>query len=239
MKKNQNKFDLIAFDADDTLWENNVLYLQAREKYKQILAGYQITVSIEDFLEATENRNVKYYGYGVMSFVLSMVETAIEMTDGRIAATDIQTIITIAREMITAEIHLYEDAEPTLRRLSTSYPLILITKGDLNHQQAKIVQSGLEHYFNGTHIVADKTPQTYAEILEKYSVSPSRFLMVGNSIRSDIYPVLKLGGWGGYVPNDFTWVHEMSELPEGERGRFFELARLGMLPDYLESLAKP
>lgn len=229
-------FDLIAFDADDTLWENNSLYLEARDKYKAVLAQAGFPNDIDELLDEIEVRNLKYFGYGVMSFVLSMVETAIEASGGRITGKDIGYILTLAKEMITARVQLFEDAEPTLRVLSRRYPLILITKGDLAHQQSKVAQSGLRPFFSEVHIVADKTRDVYVDILKQHGVPPQRFLMVGNSVRSDILPVLELGGMGVYVPYDLTWTHENSEVPKGFEGRFFEVEHLALLPELLSRL---
>lgn len=229
-------FDLIAFDADDTLWENNLLYLQARDRYIQILAKYALAVSIEDRLEETEVGNLGYYGYGVMSFVLSLVEAAIEMTGGRVSAEDIAAILAIGKEMITTEVRLYANVEATLREISGRYRLILITKGDLAHQQSKVAQSGLSQYFQEVVVVAVKNREIYTGILEKQGVSPERFLMVGDSIRSDMQPVLELGGWGVFVPNENTWTHEKSAPPQGYPDRFFELDHLGLLPALLQRI---
>ena len=229
-------FDVIAFDADDTLWENNGLYLEVRDRVKQLIAGYVVSESMDEQLDEIEIRNLKFYGYGIMGFILSLVESAIMITGGRISPGDIGAIVAMAKQMITAEVRLFNHAEAALRELSGQYPLILITKGDLNHQQSKIARSGLSQFFREVDVVSDKTGPIYAGILEKLGVAPSRFLMVGNSIRSDIMPVLELGGWGVYIPNDFTWAHEMDEPPQGHAGRFFELEHLGLLPSLLETI---
>jgi putative hydrolase of the HAD superfamily len=233
-------YDLIAFDADDTLWENNSLYIEAQGKFKQILAPYGVGDTLDALFDRVEIGNLSYFGYGVMSFTLSLIEAAIEATSGRVAAADIGKIIALAKGMISSEVQLFEDAEPTLRALSSRYRLILVTKGDLLHQQSKVAQSGLGAYFSEVHVVADKTPGAYAEILKRHGVAAERFLMVGNSLRSDILPVLELGGGGVYVPYAMTWAHEMSELPPagGYDGRFFEVDRLALLPELLEKIEK-
>jgi len=229
-------FDLIAFDADDTLWENNSLYIEAREKFKQILARYGVTDPIDDRLDEIEEGNLPYFGYGVMSFVLSMVEAGVEATGGRISGNDAGAIIGLAKDMITRKVQLFEDAEPTLRAVARRYHLILITKGDLAHQQSKVAQSGLAPFFSEVHVVADKTRAVYSDILARHRVAAERFLMVGNSIRADILPVLELGGWGVYVPYDLTWSHEMVDLPQGYDGRFFEVDHLALLPGLLKKI---
>lgn len=229
-------FDFIAFDADDTLWENNALYIKMRERVKRIVAPYTDTPLMDELFDEIEIRNLPFYGYGVLSFILSTIEAAITITGGRIPAGDIAAIAGMAKDMISAPLRLYDDAEPTLRQLSQNYPLILITKGDLNHQQSKVEQSGLKQFFRAVQVVPDKTRATYAGILEKLDTIPSRFLMVGDSLRSDILPVLELGGCAVYVPNDATWTHEKDELPQGYEGRFFKLERLAMLPALLAGL---
>lgn len=229
-------FDIIAFDADDTLWENNALYIEVRERVKRIVARYTDAEAMDELFDEIEIRNLQFYGYGVLSFILSTIEAAIDITGGRIPAGDIATIVDMAKEMITSPLRLFDDAEPTLRQLSQQYPLILVTKGDLNHQQSKVAQSGLKEFFREVQVVPDKTRATYAAILEKLGCAPSRFLMVGDSLRSDILPVLELGGCAVYVPNDATWTHEKDELPQGHEGCFFKLEHLGMLPALLADL---
>ena len=231
-------FDLIAFDADDTLWENNALYLQTQARFKEILSAYTLTGAVQPYLEATESRNLQFFGYGVMSFILSLIEAAVDLTGGQVSAAHIHELVQWGKQMIAAEVKLYEDAEQTLAQVSGRYPLILITKGDLLHQQSKVENSGLGRYFREVHVVADKTPAIYASILEKYGVEPQRFLMVGDSMRSDILPVLELGANAIFVPNDQTWTHEHRPAPQGADGRYFEVERLGLLPALLDVLEK-
>ena len=228
-------FDLIAFDADDTLWENEAHYEQAREHYHQILKSYPVPENLDALLDATENRNIPYFGYGVSSFIFSLVETAIQTTQQQISAADIQRIIDLARRLLDTKIDLYDHAEPTLRRLSQSFPLMMITKGDLLHQQNKIVRSGLGSYFQHFEVVADKTCEIYLNILNKHGVEPARFLMVGNSMRSDILPVLELGGYAVYIPGKSSWSHEHAVLPETLKNRFKELEHLGQIADWIET----
>lgn len=226
-------FDLIGFDADDTLWENEALYAQAREQFKDVLAKYEISGPVDDLLDEIEIRNLKFYGYGVMGFVLSLVETGIEGTAGRISAADVRSILALSKKMIAADVQLLRYAEPTLRELAAHNRLMLITKGDLLHQHSKLARSGLRNFFSSVEVVSDKTPEVYTEILARHGAAPERFLMVGNSMRSDILPVLEIGGWAVYVPSELTWSHEQSELPGQFIGRCFELEHLGLLPAWL------
>lgn len=231
-------FDLIAFDADDTLWENEAHYEQAREQFRLILKSYPVPANLDELLDKTENRNIPYFGYGVSSFIFSLIETAILATGRQINATDIQQILDLSRGMLDAKIDLYEQVEPTLRRLSQSYPLMLITKGDLLHQQNKLARSGLGTYFQHVEVVADKTREIYAAILAKHRVEPARFLMIGNSMRSDILPVLELGARAVYIPGHLSWSHEHSDLPDNLANHFVELEHLGQLHAWIESLDK-
>lgn len=226
-------FTLIAFDADDTLWENEAYYVEGRRKYREILSPYDIPDELETRLDVVENRNIPYFGYGVNSFVFSLIENAIQVTDGKILAADIQRIIEIGREMLDARVDLFDHVEPTLRKLSQTHPLMLITKGDLLHQQKKLERSGLADYFKYVEVVADKTPETYSSILARNIVSPRDFLMIGNSMRSDILPVLELGGHAVYIPGKLSWSHEHRDLPYELAGNFVELQHLGQVVDWI------
>jgi putative hydrolase of the HAD superfamily len=230
-------FDVIAFDADDTLWHSESLYSEAQDKFKQLLAPYHDAEQIGQRLHQTEMRNLQYYGYGIKGFTLSLIETAIELTEGRILSTEIQKVIDLAKDMLTAEVQLLGHAEETVARLADSYPLMMITKGDLFDQEAKIARSGLRQYFRYIEIVSDKTRDDYVTLLAKYRLAPSRFLMVGNSLRSDILPVVALGGRAVYIPYHITWAHENVLPPEEDRQRYFELEHLGLLPALIEKLS--
>jgi len=233
-------FDLIAFDADDTLWHNERLYRMGRERFHQMLAKYKLadtTEAIDERVNQTELQNLKYYGYGVMSFVLSLIEASVELTGGRISATDIEDLLKLSKEMLTDPVELFPGAEEAVTRLSAAYPLMLITKGDLLHQQAKADQSGLRGYFRHVEVVSDKSRATYAAILQRVAVSPSRFLMVGNSLRSDILPVIQLGGWAIHIPAELSWSHEHVDADGAFGDRCFELGHLGDLPGFVDGLA--
>jgi putative hydrolase of the HAD superfamily len=232
-------FDLIGFDGDDTLWHNERLYQMGRQRFRQVLLKYGLRESeaeIDDRVHDTEMRNLPHYGYGVMSFVLSLIETSIELTGGRITGEDISELLGLSREMLNAEVHLFEGVGETLSRLSGDYALMLITKGDLQHQQSKVDRSGLKRYFRHVEVVSEKSRDTYAALLSRHDAHPSRFLMVGNSMRSDVLPVLGLGGWAVHIPALISWAHEDVE-PLGNLGnKFFELESLSQLPDLLGTL---
>jgi len=220
-------FDLIAFDADDTLWHNEDLYRDARAQFDALIAPYGPPSGVEDIIHATEMANLPFFGFGVNSFTLSLIETAVRVTGGRVGGQAIGRLIDVAKGMIAADIRLIDEVEDTLAALSADYPLLLITKGDLLHQQDKVARSGLGRYFSGVEVVSDKTAATYADILRRRGVAPARFLMIGNSLRSDIVPVAELGGQAVYVPIENTWVYDHVPVPAGLPGAVHQVARLG------------
>src|SRR3972149_8325975 len=166
------RFDTIAFDADDTLWHNERLYVNAQAKFKQLLAQYHSPEWIDERLYQTEMRNLHHFGYGIKAFALSMIETALELTEGRLSGSDIQTIINSAREMLAAEVELLEHVADTIPGLAAAYPLMLITKGDLRDQEMKITRSGLASHFRHIEIVSDKGRDNYEALLQRYAIPP-------------------------------------------------------------------
>ena len=229
-------FDLIAFDADDTLWHNETLYHHIQDRFKQVLARYHAPEGIEERLFATEMRNLEYYGYGIKSYVLSMIETAVELSGGRIQGDEVEEIVGFAKEMMDAQVELLEGVQEAVVELAGSYPLMLITKGDLLDQERKLRRSGLAPYFKFIEIISNKTKDTYVEIMARRRVVPERFLMVGNSLKSDILPVIDLGGYAIYIPYHLTWAHEFPEESELQDRRYFELDDIRLLPAFIESL---
>lgn len=228
--------EAIGFDADDTLWHNEILYHQAKEEISQILSGYQEPQYVHKVLEETEVVNISYFGYGIKSFTLSMIETATKISDGRASSNEIDKILAIAKRMLSAPVDLVEGVESTLASLSEKFILMLITKGDQFEQERKINISGIANYFRYRDIVGEKSPSSYRRILEKYNLLPTHFLMVGNSLRSDIIPVLKIGGYAVHIPNDQTWFHENADQEEIGDHEYIELERIGQLPEYLAHL---
>lgn len=230
-------FDLIAFDGDDTLWHNERSYRDAREQFRRLLASAGIDLdeaAVEESVNRTELANLEYFGYGVSSFALSLIETAVELTGGRITGRDLRELVALARQMVSEEIELFDGARETLAALSASYPLMLITKGDLLHQTSKLERSGLRPYFSFVEVVSRKTPDVYRAILDRHGVDPGRFLMVGNSLRSDVLPVLELGGWAVHVPAALSWSHEDADPPAAAE-RFFEVSALAAVPPLIRT----
>ncbi len=229
------RFDIIAFDADDTLWENEINYRRTEQIFKDLLTPYHAPAWIEERLFQTEMRNMQHFGYGIKPFGLSMIETAIELTEGRVTGAEIQVILDAVKRMLTAPIELLPHVAEVIPALAAQAPLMLITKGDLLDQESKVRRSGLAGHFRHVEIVSDKTEQHYADLLARHAIAPERFLMVGNSLRSDILPVLALGGTAVYIPHPLTWAHENGDSPLGNPG-FHELAHIGLLPELVKKL---
>jgi len=231
-------FDLIAFDADDTLWHNERLYVRAQARFAQLLARYHNRQWVAERLFETETHNIEHFGYGVKAFALSMIETAVELTEGRISGQDVQRLIDLAKEMLSAEVELLPHVAETVSLLAGRYPLMVITKGDLLDQETKMARSGLEGYFQHTEVVSDKSRQSYERILQRHGVAPARFLMVGNSLRSDIWPILELGGHAVHIPYETTWLHEAADPPPPEQPGYYHLDHLGQLPALLGEMER-
>ncbi|MGC9523663.1 MAG: HAD family hydrolase [Anaerolineae bacterium] len=230
------RFDVIAFDADDTLWHTEYLYRDARDKLAALLADYIDAGTLADRLDRTEIANLGLYGYGVKSFALSMIETVVELTDGQVGGHEIRGTIDIAREMLSAKVRLLDHVEETLSALTPEYELMVITKGDASEQVPKLHRTGLIDDFRYVEVVGTKTVDTYRHLLEKYGLAPERFLMVGNSLKSDILPVLALGGYGVYIASEILWTHEhVEETPNHER--YFELDDIGEVPALVRELS--
>jgi len=230
-------FDVIAFDADDTLWHNESLFQETETKFEVLVSKYS-TDDVNNFrqrLFETEMRNIRYFGYGVKSFTLSMVETAIEITDGQIPAAEIGQLIALGKAMLDQPVQLLDQVEATVAELAAdSYRLMVITKGDLLHQQNKVNQSGLTDYFSHIEVVSEKDEPTYQTVLNKYGIPPQQFLMIGNSVRSDVLPVVALGGQAIHIPYRITWQHEQT-VDDGHPNGFDRLEHIGQLPAYVRS----
>jgi putative hydrolase of the HAD superfamily len=229
--------DLVALDADDTLWHNEPHYTSAREQFCQLIEKYAKSCVVDERLYEVEMRNLQHFGYGVKGFVLSMIETAIELTEGRLENADVQTIIGWGRDMLSSPVMLLEGVSSTIKTLAEAFPLILVTKGDLLHQESKLARSGLGHHFKGIEIVSEKDAHVYRRVMQRYAVQPDRFVMVGNSLRSDILPVLEAGGHAVYVPYEGTWVHERVEPDRLADMHYHEIVRFSELPAVLRELS--
>jgi len=230
------KIDVVAFDADDTLWINEPRYQEASKTLQELLAPYANKEEVTEHLHRAEIRNLGVYGYGVKGYLISMLEAAVEISDEKINGSEIAEILTLGRQMLEEPVHVFDHVEATLERLSEQTELMVITKGDLVEQEARIAKSGLAKYVDYVEIVSEKTEDTYRRILETYTILPWRFLMVGNSLRSDILPVVALGGRAVYIHYEGTWAYE-NTLPDGITADAFEqLDHIGLVPEYLETL---
>lgn len=228
----------IAFDADDTLWHNERIFLAAKEKYSSLLAEYHDREWIEQRLDEAESRNILHFGYGIKGFTLSMIETACELTEGRITGNEITEIIGFAREMLASPIEVLDGVRETIAELAPNYSLMVITKGDLFDQEAKLARSGLGDHFDRVEIVSRKVHDTYREILTRNSISAEEFVMVGNSLRSDVLPVVDIGATAVHVPYETEWFHERVSEEELRERSFFTLNDLRGLPDLVREIGK-
>jgi putative hydrolase of the HAD superfamily len=225
----------IAFDADDTLWHNERFFRLTQERFAALLADHTDAESLHARLLAAERRNLGHYGFGIKGFVLSMIETAIEVTGEKVPARVIRELIEAGQEMLRHPIELLPHAREAVEALAPDFRLLLVTKGDLLDQERKLAQSGLGELFDGVEIVSQKTPETYAAIFARHGEGAARAMMVGNSLRSDIVPAIRAGGWGVFVPHDLTWEVEQDEAPENHP-RFRLIADLGALPDLVRTI---
>ncbi len=227
---------IIGFDADDTLWRNEDIFEQAHERYRALLSRHHPPAEVDRVLFATEMRNLGLYGYGVKGFTLSCIETAVELSHGRITGREIAEIIATGREMLAHPVELLAGVAEVIPALARDYRLLLITKGDLHHQERKIAASGLAGHFHAVEIVSEKDGPAYDRIRQRHALAWAEFAMVGNSLKSDILPVLRLGGAGVHVPYHLTWQHEQVEETPHDQPRFRRVERLTDLPAVVAGL---
>jgi len=227
---------IIGFDGDDTLWHNENVLWSAEQKFHDVLLHYLPAEELSHRLYETEMRNLSLFGYGAKGFVLSMIETAIDVTDGRIAVADIQKLVGFLKDIVAHPLHLIGEAARVVETLSQSNRLILISKGELFHQENKIASSGLAKFFSGIEIVSEKDQGVYQRILTRHTIRPDNFVMVGNSLRSDIDPVLKLGAHAIHIPYEITWRHEHLSPIEGEAPRYFLRETIAEVPQTVSAI---
>ncbi len=230
---------VIAFDGDDTLWRNEDQFSISQERFRNIIGAHVPLdiAAVDTRLFETERRNLALYGYGVKSFVLSMIETAIELTGGAIPASDIRVLLGLGQEMLAHPVELLSGVRETIENLRGAGAKIwLITKGDLFDQESKIARSGLESLFDRIEIVSEKNEAMYRRLLSKHGVDPAEFLMVGNTLRSDVLPVVALGGRAIHIPYHVTWLHETVEPALANGHRYVTLEHMGELAAALKAL---
>jgi putative hydrolase of the HAD superfamily len=231
--------EVIAFDGDDTLWHSESHFVDAHERYCALIAPYVNgdAAALDEKVIATERGNLSIYGYGVKAFTLSLIETAIEVTGGRVTSREIASILDLGKGLLKHPVELLDGVSDVVDELSDAgRRLILITKGDLFHQEAKLAGSGLADRFSQVEIVSEKDVATYRRIIERAGVPPERFLMIGNSVRSDVLPVVELGGRAVHLPYPYTWVHEEVTGANGQTHGYLELRSIRELPALVERL---
>ena len=232
-------FDAIGFDADDTLWFSEDTFRHNENRFVDLVSPYAPTgVDIKSALVATERVNIGTYGYGVKSFGLSAIEAAISITNGTVPVDVLQEILRGVREHLTEPVRLFEGVADVLSKVAQTHRIVLITKGDLVHQTRKVETSGLANHFDHVEIVLEKDPATYRRVLTSLDIDPHHFCMVGNSMHSDIMPVLAIGGFGAYVPYEILWELDQSESVPRADDRFVEIAKLADFPDWLASISR-
>lgn len=222
----------IAFDADDTLWHSERAFRLSEQRFADLLADYVDAGDLSKRLLETEKRNLHFYGFGWKGFILSMMETAIDVTDGKVPAHVLRTLIELGRDIAAHPIEVLPGVRETLEAVAERYRMILITKGDLLDQEQKLARSELGHLFHAVEIVSDKTPAVYQRLFARHGDGAARGMMVGNSLKSDVIPVIEAGGWGVFIPHALTWTAEHADPPR-DAPRFRELQRIDQVPALL------
>jgi putative hydrolase of the HAD superfamily len=226
----------VGLDADDTLWHNETLFRLTHARFVALLEPHADAETLQSRLAEAEQRNLRLYGYGVKGFTLSMIETAIEITDGEVPTRVIRELLAAGREMLTEPVEPLPGVETALAQLSEHYRLVLITKGDLLHQEQKLAASGLGDLFAAVEIVSEKDRGTYERVFSRHGTGAHEAVMAGNSVKSDIIPALDAGAWAALIPYPLVWAHEAATAP-GDHPRYRELASLAQLPDWLAEIS--
>jgi len=229
---------LVGFDGDDTLWRSEDYYRAAQAEFERIVGHYVALDDVHERLYAIEGANIALFGYGAKGMTLSMVEAAIEITGARISAADVGRIVELGKAILRHPVDLLPGIREAVSAIAAEHDVVLITKGDLFHQEAKVRESGLADLFPRIEIVSEKDTATYARVLGEFGLAPGQFAMVGNSLRSDIEPVLALGGWGVHMPYHVTWAHELETGLTGEEERFLTVEDAEGIPAAVARLAE-
>lgn len=230
-----NPIKVIAFDADDTLWENEPYFRASEAKFASLLSDWMPEHDTIRELFKIEMNNLATLGYGTKAFVISMIETAIDISSGQISGNAIQKIIKIGKEQLAKDVLLLDGIEEVLQSLKGRYRLVMATKGDLKEQEGKLLKSGLEKYFHHIEIVSEKTTLEYKKLIAHLDILPEEFLMIGNSLKSDIVPVLETGAWAIHIPFHTTWEHEKIK-GEIKHPKFRQLSNASEVKEALKSL---
>jgi len=228
----------IALDADDTLWQNEQYFRLTEQRFADLLRDYTDAPDLNDRLIASVSRDLQHYGFGAKGYTLSMIETALQVTDHRVPGSVIAEILAAGRELLSYPVQTLPYVDAALEQVHRTHRLILVTKGDLFDQERKLAASGLADYFAAIEIVSDKSPKTYARIFAQHTEGPEHTVMVGNSLRSDILPALAAGAFAIYVPHDLTWSYERAEEPR-DQPRYARIEHIGTLAETIENLQTP
>lgn len=228
--------EVIGFDADDTLWINEPFYLETENEFCRLLAEYrESSREISAELYKTETANMGLYGYGIKAFTLSLVETSLRISDNKVPQVIIEKIITLGKAQLNKPLVLLDNVKSVLEHLSKNYRLIVVTKGDLLDQERKLRESSLEKYFHHIEIMSDKKESDYRKLLNHLDIEPRQFMMVGNSLRSDIIPVLNIGGYAVYVPFHTTWEHEAADENSIKSARFRKIEKISQVAQVIDN----
>ena len=225
----------IGFDADDTLWHSERVFRLTEQRFAELLSEHVDSDGLSQRLLETERRNLEYYGFGRKGFVLSMIETAIDVTDGKVPTAILKGLIDLGRDMAAHPIEILPDVRETLEAVAERYRILLITKGDLLDQEQKLARSGLGELFQAVEIVSDKSPLTYQRIFARHGDGPERSMMVGNSLKSDVVPAIEVGSWGIFIPHPLTWALEHTDAPK-DAPRFRQIERIAELSGLLAEI---
>lgn len=225
----------IAFDADDTLWVNEPIYNQTQERLKSLIEKFVTPEVLEQRLYQTEIKNLRLFGYGIKAFMLSMVETAIELSNGKISGEEIGRIIDLGKDMIEHPVQVLPNVKESLEQLQSDFELMIITKGDLFDQESKIARSGLADFFSKIEIVSEKDETSYKKVLSKHGIAIHEFIMIGNSLKSDVLPVFNIGGKAIHIPFHTTWQHETIEAHHFNGIEYQELPDISLVPGFFKN----
>ncbi len=232
MEVDYSEIKVIGFDADDTLWVNETYFRDAEEKFSSLLGAYETKNKVDQELFKMEMKNLELYGYGIKGFILSMIESAMELSNNKIPQSTINEIITLGKEMISRPVELIGGVENVLKKLQGKYRLIVLTKGDLLDQERKLERSNLSNYFHHIEVLSEKKEDNYKNLLEHLEINVNEFLMVGNSLKSDVLPIINIGSQAVHVPFHTTWQHEMVSK-ENDNGGYLKLNKIEELLRYL------
>lgn len=228
------KIKVISFDADDTLWQNENLFRETEQKFCRLMTPYTTKDNALKVLWEMEVKNIPLYGYGIKAFTLDMIEAALKISKNNLTAKEVKKIIAIGNKIIKSPVVLFKGAEQTLKTLSKKYRIIVTTKGDLLEQENKVYRSGLAKYLHHIEVMSEKDKKSYARLLKELNVKPQEFLMVGNSVKSDILPVLALGANAVFIPSKFTWFYEDGDASKIPAGNYLKLQKISQLLEFLK-----